>query len=407
MSKIFNALKEIFLNLVLVSLVFILLILMYLNWQQGLNIENIPDDFFAYEQIMKFLEKEDFGDYEIQSQQFVTPNKISIKNNGKFYGVIYDQLACASAYDLLFSDIDDIENEKIIIENSTLEEFLQATEQDEFAYIEFLSPLSAIINIESDIFVTDIIAIQKEQNIEFIIKSDNQFYKIIILDKALGFSVYETLSDDYEFLISDKGVVNLISEDSFSVNEADISTRYVDLSTKQQIISTFLYNPAVVTSYETSYDEQIYVNEYSTISIANSYIEFESTDPRGNIFNEQYDSSATQMIDFAMDIFNDIYGYLDSSILAHPSDFYYEDGQAVVVLSGELDGFDVNLGEPFGIFVFSTSGLSYCKINVVIAELAQTKISLVKSTLLETENKIIIGYDLNGQAGYKYYFDKE
>ncbi|MFI3227638.1 MAG: hypothetical protein R3Y09_09530 [Clostridia bacterium] len=407
MSKILRILKEFILNMMLVFLVLIMIVLMYLNWTKGLNVDSMPEDFFAYNQIMEFIGERETGEYEIQSQKLVAPDKISIKSEREYYSAVYDQATSLAVYNNLFLEVDDIENKQIFIEDSNLDEFLNALDLDTLAYIEFLSPLSAILNIESDIFVTDMVATQQGKNIELFIKSREQFFKLTMLDSSLLFGNYQSLSTEYDLVVTEEGVINLINDSSISVLQAEISEPNIDSDMELQIISTFLYNPAIVTNYETNYDEEIYVNEYSAITIANDYLEFESTDPRGNIFYQQYNLSATQMIDFSMDIFNDIYGYIGSNIVAHPSDIYYEDSQTIVVLSAKLGGINVNAGETFGIFTFSSSGLSYCKINMLFAQQEQTKLSLIKTSLLDTQNKIIISYDLEGKAGFKYYFDEE
>lgn len=407
MGKIMRIFKEILLNLIMVSLIFVMVILMYFNWTKGLNIKSMPDDFMGYDYIVKFIEHEDTYDLDIQTQKFAIPSKIAIQNDGVLYSVMYDQTKSNEVYSELFFDIDDIDNSQLSIESSSLDAFSTALNEDNFAYLEFLCPISAILNIESDIFVTDMIMIKVDEHIELFIKSNEQYFKISIQQTDVDFEKFSSLSTDYTLILKDEGVINLVSDTSISVLKANISTASLNDETEKEVISTFLYNPAVVTSYETSFSEVIYVNEYSSISMTRDYVEFESTDPRGNIFNEQLELSATEMIDFSIDIFNEIYGAIDSGLVAHPSDFYYLDGQAVVVLSGKFNGIDVNLGEPFGIFAFSSSGLSYCKINMLVAISSQEKVLLIKSNLLDTDNKLVVGYDLQGNADWKYYFDKE
>lgn len=407
MAKILHKIKEILLNMVLVLLVFVMIMLMYLNWTKGLNIESMPEDFLGYEYIMSFFERETGTEYEIQGQNFVTPSKIAIKSEGKLHTVVYNDTESIMVYNELFGELYGVANNNIRIENSNITEFFDAIDSTEFAYIEFLCPLSAIINVQSEIFVGDMIVCQNEGNAQLFVKSNLDFYKITLVDTEANFVANETLSTDYTLEITSEGIINLVSDTSTSVYQANIQAPYIDVAVEQNIISVFLYNPAVVTNYETSFKEQIYVNEYSSISIFEDYIEFESNDPRGNIFNEKLDLSATQMIGFSIDIFNEIYSDINSSIVAHPSDFYYEDGQMVVIISGEFNGINVNLDEPFGIFVFSSSGLAYCKINLLAVDQADNRTSLVKTSILDLQNKLIISYDLEGNADWKYYFNKE
>lgn len=400
-------LKDAMLNATLVILVILMIVLMYLNWTKSLSVHNMPQNFFAYKQVISLFEKTSVNQLEIQTQQLITPSKIGIRKNGELSVLMYDDTRISSVYSVLFSEIDEIDNDSILIEKVNYNVFYDATNQSDYVYMELLCPLSAVINIEIDIFVTDMIARNYGSNVELYIRSNDSYYKMIISKAKINFEITEQLTRDYEMIMTNNGAINLVSNSSMSAPKIDIKRPFVNLDIQKQIISSFLYNPAVVTSYQSNSTDRIYVNEYSTITISNDYVQFESKDPRGNIFLEQRAISRTDMQAFAISIFDEVYVSIDSKVIAHPTELYKDDGQTVVVLSGRVNGIDIEVGEPFAVFIFSSSGLSYCKINLKSVIQTEEKVSLMKTNLFKNEHKFVLGYDVQGEAQWKYYFDGE
>lgn len=414
MIKALLIIKEFFLNMLLLSLVFVMIMLMYLNWTSGLDIDSMPEEFIAYDFVMSFrerVENSQNNQFEIKTQKLVIPYKVAIKNQENVYSALYDTTKCLNVFNNVFnnafSNVSDSKSQVVVDKKSNIVEFLSVLNEEEFAYFEFFAPISAIINTDLDIYVEDMIVIIEGNDLALYIKSKNEFYKLIIKNTYASFAIIENLSKDYIFTTSNTGTINLISNISHSAYPLEISKNDIDIDKQQKIISTFLYNPAIVTNYQSALDEKVYVNEFSSITIAENIVEFESIDPRGNIIYEQVDLSKNQMIAFAMEIFNRIYTYAESSVVPHPTDFYYEDGQAVVVLSGKINGIDIDIDEPFGIFTFTSSGLSYCKINIINTNVTQEKISLIKTNLINSQKKLVLKYNLEGQVDWKEYLTKE
>lgn len=404
MTKVLKFLREFFLNALLLFLIFLMISLMYLNWTKGLNINSMPENFFGYDYIMKFVDSKIGMDYEIQGKDFAIPYKIAIKDGKTTHSIMYNESRVSSIYNTLMANVKDDVTYDYYLEKISLEEYMKATLQEKFVYLEFICPISAIINVDLEIFVIDVIAFENLGNVEIYIKSEFDFYKIIIPQMTIDYEINQTLNNEYQLFFSQNASANLISNTSFITNQVKFDLPKIDFDTKQKIISKFLYNLAITTSYETISKETIYVNEFSTISINNTSLEFQSTDPRGNIFNEQNELSHMQMIDFSTGIFDSIYEYIGSEITAQPFDVYYKESLNVVVLTGKINSIDINAKEPIGIFAFSSKGLSYCKINFLTVEQTQDKIMLAKTNLLDAEEKLILSYDLDGVADWKYCF---
>lgn len=406
MVKFFTIIKEVFLNLLMLFLVISMIALMMLNWTKGLNIESMPEDFIAFKLVNSFLTATDKDEYDGYAQKLVTPTKIAIKTLEDTFSTMYNEENNSLVYKNIFHDVDNIKDIDLL--EIKFEDFYNALSYEEYIYIEFLCPLSAIMNIESDVFVSDMIIVENEGDTDLYIKSKSEYYKITLKSISMKYTgETEIFTMDNEMHLEVNGIINILDKNMLTLPIANVKEATIDDIAEKNIAVTFLYNTAVATGYEVTYKEKIYVNEYSTLSIRNDYIQFESKEPRGNIYNQSQALYTSQMIEVSMNIFNSVYENINSKIEAHPIEIIYEESQTIVVLSGKYNGVEVFSTEPLGIFVFSTNGLSYCEIKNVVFEDGEEKVSVANIDLLKTEYKQIVTYDLDGNPQRNYYFDEE
>lgn len=405
MVKFFKTTKEIFLNLLMLFLMMSMMALMILNWTKGLNVDSVPEDFFAYKFVNYFASVSENENIESHGEKLAVPTKIAIKTFDETFSIMYDEEKINRVYREMFNIAEDIT--KIDLEEVSFEEFYAIFEQDEYVYIEFLCPLSAIINVETDVFVTDMVIINNESNSELYIKSKSEYYRITLKNINIKYnSETDIFSLNNEIHLEVNGIVNLIGKDILQMNKADVLEVEINEEAEKSIATTFFYNPAVATGYEVNLQEKIYVNEYSTLSIRNDYIQFESKEPRGNIYKQSQALNNSQMIEVSMSIFNSIYSDINSKIIAHPIEIYNEDGQTTVILTGKYNGVEITTTEPLGLFRFTANGLTYCKVKTILFKETEQKVMLANIDLLATEYKQIVAYDLDGMPKRNYYFDE-
>lgn len=391
--------KDFFLNVLLISLVFIMFVLVILNWSAGLNLISMPNDFLGKD----FIVSKYRDAYQTtKTLRFATPSKIAIRDNDNIYSAVYSNNELSQVYDAMQMQILLKDG---IIDDSTSEEYNKAFQTQDIVFLEFFCPISSIAQINSELFVSNMIIKTNQSNTEIYIKSKSEYKKIITNSKMNEFE-YKHMNDKNLLQIYNENIINILSDDGMLVQNLSIVEPYITSDVKNEIISAFLYNPLVVTNYSPNENETIYINENSTVSINQDYVEFESNDSRGNIFYSNTAMNNTEMIDFSLEIFDLIYKNIGSSLVGHAIDLYKQDNQTIIILSSKYQNIGFDTGNYSGIFSFSDNGLSYCKIDLVCAKKTDSLVNISKTLILEHENNIILSYTKKGVPTWRYLFDR-
>lgn len=352
MKKFKNFLLDIFLILQ-IALMFVLL---FYNWTYNLNMENIPVDSNIYTIYQKFVKEQDSNN-EYTNIYKSTPTKIAIKHYDDVHTVMYDDI-----------DLDDIYNNfnfANILKDISIEPINQATyndvlNQNEFVFFEFLTPLSAILNIDSDLYVSNLILTTDA----IYIKSYNDYY---IYNYTSVIPQFEQYNNKYYFDDNVSCPYNLISNNVSYGNKIITESIYLNSSLEQEIIEEFLYNSDLVEKYNTyvgSLTQSVFINEYSKITLSSQSLEFETMESRGNLYYNDENLTTNEMIYIAVELFNNIQSNLGSSLGGYPLETYSLDGQTVVILGAKINNIPYYYEDYAGYFILNNSGLSYAKINL-------------------------------------------
>lgn len=393
--------KEFILNIVLVVLVLIMLLLMLLNWSSGLNFENVSDDFFAQNLITKILKSSVSDVNSDENLNLKTATKIAYKTDSATYGSTYNK----TAYELVSQHIYELFDAVTNLETSDKTEYLSAFQSPEYVFLEYNAPLCSISNNSLETYVTNIVLTQNSSTSTAYIKSGEQYY--IYSDKIneIDFENLRLLPSDFEIKISQSGVVNLVSNSSVQANVLSFSP--VELTDHTNILSMFLYNPDILDSYVTFDDKTTYINAFSTLTLGSDKIEFKSTDSRGNITSKSANQSDSGLINFALNIFDNIHTDIGSQVTGFCSDIYHVDNQTVVIISAKYDQIQIETDTIAGIFKFTSNKLSSCEINLFNAQDSLVTINLARTSALNSDQNIVLVYSLRGNPVYKYISAKE
>ncbi len=391
MSKIINFLS----NLLLFALIIAMIFFMLFSWGYSLNINSVPENFIASGIISSFREQSQEEIVEEQTLSFVLPLKIAINENGVLSASIYDKLKTASIYDEInveFYERLDISNLSAVDKNV----YIEAFSNPNFVYMEFLSPISAIYDINSMTYVSEVLILENE----ILIKSYDEYFSI--KSTPMQVNSYDYL-DKNAYFKDINGEMMLVSDSVYSGYELEISEINASRELTDTISTRFSYNPIIVGAYPSVDGEIVYVNDekFSELTISGKEVDFISYEPRGNIFVSDHEKTYSEMISESVMLFNQIYTDIGSSITARPSDIYSVNGQVVIALDGEINGVIFDYGKPFGIFVFTNNSLSNSEIILLNASVSSEVITPQKSSSIYTNSNFVLRYNENGKLQYK------
>lgn len=396
-----SKLNDLILNILLIVLVIIMLILTLVNWSSGLNFNNISDDFFAKDFITSII-KSNYSDGNFEENLSLKPaTKIGYKNDDEIYGSMYDSTAYQAVSTHIYELFDSAES----LENSSESEYLSVFDTDEYVFLEYFAPLCSISNNSIDTYVTNLVLMQNSSTSTAYIKSQNQYFKYSKKVDEIDYNLLSLLSEDFNLKIDINGVVNLISNTSYSTNLLNFLP--VTISDYTNILNLFLYNPDILDSYQTFDGKTTYINDFSTLTVNPDKIEFKSTDSRGNITSKNTHESYTGLINFAISIFDKIYIEVGSELTGFCSDIYANDNQTTVIISAKWNEIEVDTENIAAIFTFTGNNLSSCEVNLFRAQDAFTNVEMARTSALVTDSNIVLLYSLRGNPVYKNIKPKE
>lgn len=365
-----------------------MIFLMTLSWSYNLSVADLPGNFFN-----STLSNQNQDINQETNLTFIEPYKIAIKDGDTVYSGNYSKLNIVATYDLIKSNIITSFSD-YTFKISSKETFSQVFESDNFIYLDFSAPISAIANIDSQMYISEILI----KGTTMYIKSFDSYYTSPI--EALDIEIPSFLDSKAYFEKANDGNYVLLTNSLTNLNTIEINPLVLDENIKSSIIAEFFYNLFLVDSYDLEGYETVFINEYSQITITPDYIEFVSYDTQGNIYTQE-DMTSPEMLNTANTLFNDIYAIIGSAINARPADIYSYENQIIVVLDGVINSVGYNYDEYAAIFSFTQTGISYAKINLVYADVLQEYTSPQKANSLPISDSFVLKYSENGSLIYK------
>lgn len=363
--------KNFLLDITLIIQILIMIVLIFFNWTYNLNTKNIPIENSLYEFIQNISLEQKVSTSIVDNYKAV-PTKIAIKNNENLHIVMYDDLELNEIY-TKFDLLNILSNMKL--ENIEASEYNAIVNEEKFAFFEFLTPLSAIIKENSDIYVSNLIITPNT----IYIKDYNNYYVSHIQTE-----IYEPISynNKYYFNIDSDMPYNLISDDKTYANQIKTRSAYLDYMLELEIIKQFSYNSNLVekyTTYNNGISQSVYIDEYSKLALSTKEIEFETNDLRGNLYASNEELTLNQMIYITVNLFNNIQNNIGSSLRAYPLEIYKQEEQTVVILGAKINNTPYFFEDYAGYFIINNSGISYAKINLCVVNALEDIISIEPS----------------------------
>lgn len=363
MSKALNY----FYDFLLFFLIALLIFLTSISWKYSLNNDN--SGFFNFSN----------NELEIETLRDVfIPKNIAIKINGEVFSNIYSDDEKRDNYRLVEDDIVSIISDKnfVII---TQDEYLSAFNFPDFIYVELMSPIAEIYECNFYDYIESVVLFE---NFSYY-KTLENYYKVSTVGskQKLEFSSTANIIDGYY----------LNSKDTLLVYDINIE-KTIDTNVFEDIITRFEYNPLVVKSYSADDEGIAFVNNFSNIQINSSYLEFSSVETRGNIYQSS-ELAVYEMADISKLIFNDVHNDISSEITARVSNIVFKDNKSYVFLDGYINGLQYKYDDFGAVFIFSNSGLTYAKINLISATTSSEKNYKLRNDLFAYKVEYMYGND--------------
>ena len=383
-----NKFKNVVLDLFLAFSIVLMGFLVILNWTYSLNMDAIPTDSKMYTIISKIVVKEE--DQVISEQIYsAIPSKISIKKDENIHSIMYNDNEISEVYQFIKSNVFKTLYNGEFVEVSKIK-YNEILSKQHFIMMEFMSPVSAIIDTEYNAYVSDIIITEVNSNIEMYIKSYNRYYKAVTKERYTELKAWNVYNNDYTFAQAVENNIsnpyNLISPKTKSVQAIETREFLLTEATQNKIILEFLYNPNLVEKYdnqEAGLEETVFVNQFSRIVISNKNLKFETNETRGNLFYKNKDLTSNEMIGFATGLFDNVHKHINSELRAYPLEIYKKDNETIVILGAKINSIPYHYDDYAGYFKFNSTGLSYADIKL------KEVVTLNKFIMLEP-NKFII-----------------
>ena len=383
-----NKLKNIFLDLFLALSVVLMGILVVLNWTYSLNMDEIPTNSKMYTIISKLILKEE--DQVISEQLYsAIPSKISIKKDENIHSLIYNDNEISEVYQFIKSSVYKTLYNGEFFEISKID-YDEVLHKQNFIFMEFMLPVSAVIETDYNAYISDIIVTEVNSNIEMYIKSYDRYYKSITKQRYTELKAWNVYNNEYTFAQTvennSSNPYNLISTNTHSVEAINTRELILTEATQNKIILEFLYNPNLVEKYdnkEEGTDETVFVNQFSRIAISNKNLKFETSETRGNLFYKNKDLTSNEMIGFATGLFDNVHKHINSELRAYPLEIYKKDNDTIVILGAKINSIPYHYDDYAGYFIFNSTGLSYADIKL------KEVVTLNKFIMLEPSKFII------------------
>lgn len=387
MVNLMKKYKEIAKNLFLASQIVIMIFFIGVSWHYSLEINENTNNFFGKKLFSMFTTS------EVQSNTYKNiydyyPLNIAQKKNGQVYCDLYDKTSIINAYNSVKSTVINVLNDENVAEIS-VDEYNTAFDLSNFIYIEFMSPSQDIAEILMNEYLYEMIIFE---NFAYY-KTDEKLYKSTVFGTKLDLNFVESA----EFYRNSSGENILTSSQQIDVKMLEKEDQMLNVD-YNEIIKMFEYNPLIVENYYLEDEEVAYINEFSTITINENYIEFKSHESRGNIFKDGDLSTDYAMIEASKLLFNKVYLEINSVFQARTAEIKTSQNQTIIVLDGIYNG--VSYKDSLGIFVYTQAGLSYAKINFAQFVESDNNKKLQMNTNLIDFGKIIAKYDEFGDVRY-------